>query len=86
MDEATLHARFLPPYQAAIAAGAQSIMVSFSSWHGTKLHAHPYLLTDLRRRYRNVREACCVASACGSAELTVEATALSIVEGQPNGA
>lgn len=47
MDEATLRARFLPPYQAAIAAGAQSIMVSFSSWNGAKLHAHRYLLTDV---------------------------------------
>jgi len=47
MDEATLRTRFLPPYQAAIAAGAQSIMVSFSSWNGTKLHAHRYLLTDV---------------------------------------
>lgn len=47
MDEAALRARFLPPYQAAIAAGAQSIMVSFSSWNGTKVHAHRYLLTDV---------------------------------------
>lgn len=47
MDEATLRARFLPPYQTAIAAGAQSIMVSFSSWNGAKLHAHPYLLTEV---------------------------------------
>lgn len=47
MDEAALRTRFLPPYQAAIAAGAQSIMVSFSSWNGTKLHAHRYLLTDV---------------------------------------
>ncbi len=47
VDEATLRALYLPPYQAAIAAGAQSIMVSFNSWNGTKLHAHKYLLTDV---------------------------------------
>lgn len=47
MDEARLRALFLPPYQAAIQAGAQSIMVSFSSWNGTKMHAHRYLITDV---------------------------------------
>jgi beta-glucosidase len=47
VDEATLRAVHLPPYQAAIEAGAQSIMVSYSSWNGTKLHAHQYLLNDV---------------------------------------
>ena len=47
VDETTLRSRFLPPYQAAIAAGAQSIMVSFSSWNGVKMHAQKHLLTDL---------------------------------------
>ncbi len=47
VDEATLRAVHLPPYQANIEAGAQSIMVSYSSWNGTKLHAHEYLLTDV---------------------------------------
>lgn len=45
VDEATLRAVHLPPYQAAIAAGAINIMVSFSSWAGLKMHAHKYLLT-----------------------------------------
>ncbi len=47
VDEATLRAVHLPPYQAAIAAGARSIMVSFSSWGGMKMHANRYLLTDV---------------------------------------
>ncbi len=47
IDEATLRALHLPPYEAAINAGAQSIMISFSSWNGTKMHAHQYLLTDV---------------------------------------
>jgi len=47
IDEATLRALFLPPYQAAVDAGAKSIMVSFSSWQGKKMHAHKYLLTDV---------------------------------------
>ena len=47
MDEATLRSLFLPPYQSAIDAGALSIMVSFSSWNGVKMHASQYLITDV---------------------------------------
>ncbi|MCL4265697.1 MAG: glycoside hydrolase family 3 C-terminal domain-containing protein [Anaerolineae bacterium] len=47
VDEATLRALYLPPYEAAIDAGAQSIMVSFSSWNGTKMHGQQYLLMDV---------------------------------------
>ena len=47
VDEATLREIYLPPYQAVIEAGAQSIMVSFSSWNGTKMHGEKYLLTDV---------------------------------------
>lgn len=47
VDEATLRELFLPPYEAAIKAGARNVMVSFSSWRGTKLHAHQYLLTGV---------------------------------------
>lgn len=47
MDEATLRQIHLSPYTAAIQAGARSIMVSFSSWNGVKLHAHHYLLTQV---------------------------------------
>jgi beta-glucosidase len=46
-DEATLRKLYLPPYAAAIKAGAQSIMVSFSSWNGQKMHGNKYLLTDV---------------------------------------
>lgn len=37
----------LPPYKAAIEKGVGSVMASFSSWNGLKLHAHKYLLTDV---------------------------------------
>jgi beta-glucosidase len=47
VDETTLRSVHLPPYAAAIDAGARSIMVSFSSWGGLKMHAHMYLLTDV---------------------------------------
>jgi len=46
-DEASLRSVHLPPYEEAIAAGALSIMISYSSWNGEKLHAHRYLLTDV---------------------------------------
>jgi beta-glucosidase len=47
MDESQKRALFLPPYQAAVETGAQSVMISFSSWNGTKLHAHQYLITEV---------------------------------------
>jgi len=47
VDEATLRRLFLPPYQAAVNSGAMSVMVSFSSWNGVKMHAQRYLLTDV---------------------------------------
>lgn len=47
VDEATLRRVHLPPYEAAIRAGALSVMASYSSWGGLKLHAHRYLLTDV---------------------------------------
>lgn len=46
-DEAAVRELFLPPYKSAVDAGAQSIMVSYSSWQGTKMHAQKYLLTDV---------------------------------------
>lgn len=47
VDEATLRAVHLPPYQAVVAAGARSIMVSYSSWGGMKMHAQKYLITEV---------------------------------------
>jgi len=46
-DEATLRKLYLPPYAAAIRAGVGSIMVSYSSWNGVKMHGNKYLLTDV---------------------------------------
>jgi beta-glucosidase len=47
LDEAALRRVHLPPYRAALEAGVRTIMVSFSSWQGTKMHANRYLLTDV---------------------------------------
>ncbi|MBN2677008.1 MAG: glycoside hydrolase family 3 protein [Anaerolineaceae bacterium] len=38
---------FLPPYQAAVENGALSIMISYSSWNGVKMHASKYWITDV---------------------------------------
>ncbi len=34
-------------YVGGLSEGAQSVMASFNSWHGEKLHGHRYLLTDV---------------------------------------
>lgn len=41
-----VHAAGYPP---AISAGVQTVMASFSSWNGVKLHGHRGLLTDVLR-------------------------------------
>ncbi|MDD5139571.1 MAG: glycoside hydrolase family 3 N-terminal domain-containing protein [Verrucomicrobiales bacterium] len=46
-DEATLRRLYLSPYVAAIKAGVGSIMVSFNSWNGKRMHHNKYLLTDV---------------------------------------
>lgn len=46
-DEAALRQVHLPGYAAAIRAGVGSIMASYSSWNGKKMHANKYLLSDL---------------------------------------
>ncbi len=47
LDEAGIRGLFLPPYQAAVESGARSVMVSFSSWNGVKMHAQDYWITDV---------------------------------------
>jgi len=34
-------------YVSALAAGAQTVMASFNSWNGKRMHGHKYLLTDV---------------------------------------
>jgi beta-glucosidase len=46
-DEAAIRKLFLPTYQAAVESGAMSVMVSFSSWNGVKMHAQEYWITDV---------------------------------------
>ncbi len=46
-SEADMRDIFSPPYQAAIAAGVQSVMASYSSWQGYKMHGKKALLSDV---------------------------------------
>lgn len=47
VDEATLRQIHLPPYAAVIEAGAQNIMISYSSWGGMKMHGQDYLINEV---------------------------------------
>ena len=47
LSEAELRAIHLPPFQAAVDRGVGSVMVSFSSWNGVKMHGNQYLITDV---------------------------------------
>jgi beta-glucosidase len=46
-DEAGIRELFLPPYQAAVNAGVGSVMASFSSLNGKKMHEQKIWLTDV---------------------------------------
>jgi beta-glucosidase len=46
-DETALRAIHLEPYRAAVAAHVGSIMASYSSWQGTKMHINKTMLTDV---------------------------------------
>jgi len=47
LAESDVRALLLPPYQTAIEKGALSVMPSYSSWNGAKMHASDYWLTDV---------------------------------------
>jgi beta-glucosidase len=47
VDEATLRAIHLPGYTAAVNSKVATVMASFSSWNGEKMHGNKYLITDV---------------------------------------
>ena len=47
LTEAQLRAIHLPPFQAAIAKGVGSVMISYNSWNGVKDHGNRHLITDI---------------------------------------
>jgi beta-glucosidase len=50
VSEDVLRSRHLPPYLAGIDAGAETVMASYSSWNGEKLHGHHQLLTQVLKQ------------------------------------
>lgn len=46
-DEETLRDVQAAGYMSALAAGVQTVMASFNSWHGVRMHGHHYLLTTV---------------------------------------
>lgn len=49
-DEATFRKLYLPGYISSIKEGAKSIMASYNSWNGQKMHGHKYLMTDVLKK------------------------------------
>ena len=47
LDEEALARLHAQGYFSAIEAGVQTVMISYSSWNGRKLHAHRYLITEV---------------------------------------
>ncbi|HEX5997386.1 MAG TPA: glycoside hydrolase family 3 N-terminal domain-containing protein [Jiangellales bacterium] len=47
LSEAELRAIHLAPFQEAVRRNVGSVMISFSSWNGTKMHGHQYLITTV---------------------------------------
>lgn len=46
-DEVSLFNIHAQGYVGGLTAGSQSVMASFNSWHGEKIHGNKYLLTDV---------------------------------------
>jgi beta-glucosidase len=47
LSEEELRRIHLPPFRAAVDRGVGSIMISYNSWNGAKLHGDRYLITDV---------------------------------------
>jgi beta-glucosidase len=47
LSEADLRAIHLAPFVDAVRSGVGSVMISFSSWNGLKMHANRYLISDV---------------------------------------
>jgi beta-glucosidase len=47
ISEEVIRKIHLAPYRKAIKAGVGSVMASYSSWNGVKMHGNKYLLTDV---------------------------------------
>ena len=50
LEEQELRSKYIKPFKESIEAGVGSIMISYNSWKGQKLHGHKYLINDVLRR------------------------------------
>ncbi len=50
LEEEELRSKYIKPFKESIRAGVGSIMISYNSWKGKKLHGHKYLINDLLRK------------------------------------
>lgn len=50
LDEEELRGKYIKPFRESIKMGVGSIMVSYNSWEGQKLHGHKYLITDVLKK------------------------------------
>ncbi|WP_235834708.1 glycoside hydrolase family 3 protein [Actinomadura logoneensis] len=50
LSEAELRRIHLPPFREAVRRGVGSVMVSYSSFNGVKMHGNRYLITDVLKR------------------------------------
>ncbi|WP_086841199.1 glycoside hydrolase family 3 protein [Amycolatopsis kentuckyensis] len=50
LSEQELRAIHLPPFRAAVQRGVGSVMISYSSWNGVKMHAGSYLINDVLKK------------------------------------
>ncbi|GAA4393609.1 glycoside hydrolase family 3 N-terminal domain-containing protein [Actinomadura verrucosospora] len=50
ISEKELRAVHLPPFREAVKRGVGSVMVSYSSWNGLKMHRNKYLISDVLKR------------------------------------
>ena len=40
----------MPPYDNAVIKGISTVMISYSSWNGVKMHANHFLITDFLKK------------------------------------
>ena len=50
LNEGELRSKYIKPFKESIKQGVGSIMISYNSWHGKKLHGHKYLINDILKQ------------------------------------
>jgi hypothetical protein len=56
----TIH---MPAYYNSIIRGVSTVMVSYSSWNGKKMHANHFLITDFLKKKLKFRVGCSIKKA-----------------------